>query len=44
MRLYEARHHHKGNADINLQLDGVFDAIVEGDLDTARAILDSIAN
>jgi hypothetical protein len=39
--LFNARRAHAGDAGVNAQLDEAFTAIVEGDLDAARAILAS---
>lgn len=41
LRLFEARRAYADDSTVNAELDQVFDAIVTGDLDTARDILDA---
>ncbi|MBZ0292597.1 MAG: glycoside hydrolase family 99-like domain-containing protein [Anaerolineae bacterium] len=42
LQLFNLRKAHADNAEAQTQLDEVFDAIIAGDLDTARAILESL--
>lgn len=42
LRLFKLRRAHEDDADINAQLDEVFNAIVAGDLTDARTILDGL--
>ncbi|MBN1641098.1 MAG: hypothetical protein JXA09_07670 [Anaerolineae bacterium] len=39
LQLFELRNQYAQDADVQARLDGVFDAVLAGDLDTARAIL-----
>jgi len=43
IQLFELRKKHKGNAEVNAQLDQISDAILTGDLDRARTLLASSA-
>jgi len=42
MRLYEARLAYQGDDAVNIQLDTVFEAIINGDFASATAILDTL--
>ena len=44
LRLFQLRQKHANDAEANARLDQVFDAILAGDLDLARAILDDYPN
>ncbi len=44
LRLYELRKVHTGDVEIQTQLDGVFQAILDGDVDGARTILADVGD